>query len=882
MVVNAHHHRLLLERRVPQEVPRLSPHEQPLGGFIFFCNDETMPEDFERCLFGLPRSFIDSVKGIRKGLPLFLYNYSNRCLHGVFEASSDGGLNIEPDAWINKDARSGVDVSRYPAQVRVRIRENRAPLEEDAFRPVLFHYEAKKFRLELSMSETAALLKLFSNQRLESSDGSEWETVRGKPRINWPKPGPASSPRKRNGFTTGTSLSRADLSRAWRSSSNGEHLAVDNVGGDAIRDEVAACTNKMVGVLASESDRGEDGVECSTSRGSYVAALKSGMQPGERESAAVKSNGSSKVPAVKLDAAAAASPAAIMGRLHDPDPAVNSEITGNGFTDAKSEAPEGKAPKPWKQRDDASSNTNNTNNRKKLPLIQLHSFTTLPHVPLLTPIRFHSPPPPPPPPPMSEMDGFWYRPVQRDQTYIPGAAWSVPVMLVPPAAFSLPSPAVAANVDSNFGVLHAEILEFARTARPSPAARARAEAAVDCVRRGVKQLWPGADVEVFGSFATGLCLPHSDVDVVVLDTPAPPVLADGGYGARGFLPLIRSLAAEFKEHHRWCKSLMTIETASMPVIKLCCDPFPDVASDDAPPVAIDVTLGGKSRGGSRTSSSSSKKRPGAISPAIVHNGAAAREYVLDKLRQLPALAPLVLLMKSFLHCKGLNNVYTGGLGSFSLTLLLVFYLEQVPVSWSGNKNGVSAPANANHHSVASSEVSDSEDDETNLTDSSASTTASEDGCVSAARPPCQEEELISRAWRIVDDLLVSLQAPGAPNLGTLLIGFLHIFGQEFDFSRAKIVLKGSNGSSGGMFALEPSFQPTSLWIDDPLKPGMNVGAGSFAMSSVQAAMRDMLFVLAKPQQDQHQDQQQENHKLHQQDRRRNSPLPHLDQLFQVV
>ncbi|EFJ30070.1 hypothetical protein SELMODRAFT_91200 [Selaginella moellendorffii] len=156
MVVNAHHHRLLLERRVPQEVPRLSPHEQPLGGFIFFCNDETMPEDFERCLFGLPRSFIDSVKGIRKGLPLFLYNYSNRCLHGVFEASSDGGLNIEPDAWINKDARSGVDVSRYPAQVRVRIRENRAPLEEDAFRPVLFHYEAKKFRLELSMSEVLA------------------------------------------------------------------------------------------------------------------------------------------------------------------------------------------------------------------------------------------------------------------------------------------------------------------------------------------------------------------------------------------------------------------------------------------------------------------------------------------------------------------------------------------------------------------------------------------------------------------------------------------------------------------------------------------------------------------------------------------------------
>ena len=35
----------------------------------------------------------------------------------------------------------------------------------------------------------------------------------------------------------------------------------------------------------------------------------------------------------------------------------------------------------------------------------------------------------------------------------------------------------------------------------------------------------------------------------------------------------------------------------------------------------------------------------------------------------------VLLLKSFLHHKGLSNVYSGGLGSFSLTLLVAFYLE---------------------------------------------------------------------------------------------------------------------------------------------------------------------------------------------------------------
>lgn len=35
----------------------------------------------------------------------------------------------------------------------------------------------------------------------------------------------------------------------------------------------------------------------------------------------------------------------------------------------------------------------------------------------------------------------------------------------------------------------------------------------------------------------------------------------------------------------------------------------------------------------------------------------------------------VLLMKSYLHHRGLKDVFTGGLGSFSLTVMLIFYLE---------------------------------------------------------------------------------------------------------------------------------------------------------------------------------------------------------------
>lgn len=38
-------------------------------------------------------------------------------------------------------------------QVRVRWREERPPLEEEQFRPFLYHYDGPKFRLELSVKE---------------------------------------------------------------------------------------------------------------------------------------------------------------------------------------------------------------------------------------------------------------------------------------------------------------------------------------------------------------------------------------------------------------------------------------------------------------------------------------------------------------------------------------------------------------------------------------------------------------------------------------------------------------------------------------------------------------------------------------------------------
>ncbi|KAK4410007.1 B2 protein, partial [Sesamum angolense] len=129
------------------------PRNEVLGGYIFVCNNDTMQEDLKRQLFGLPPRYRDSVRAITPGLPLFLYNYTTHQLHG----SNFWGTNIDPTAWEDKKCKGE---SRFPAQVRIRVRKICKPLEEDAFRPVLHHYDGPKFRLELSVPEVSLNLNV--------------------------------------------------------------------------------------------------------------------------------------------------------------------------------------------------------------------------------------------------------------------------------------------------------------------------------------------------------------------------------------------------------------------------------------------------------------------------------------------------------------------------------------------------------------------------------------------------------------------------------------------------------------------------------------------------------------------------------------------------
>ena len=60
------------------------------------------------------------------------------------------------------------------------------------------------------------------------------------------------------------------------------------------------------------------------------------------------------------------------------------------------------------------------------------------------------------------------------------------------------------------------------------------------------------------------------------------------------------------------------------------------------------------------------------------NGQEAAALVNKYLQHFPHLRQMVILLKYILNCRGLNEVWTGGLGSYALTLLVVNFFQQHP------------------------------------------------------------------------------------------------------------------------------------------------------------------------------------------------------------
>ncbi|XP_075693634.1 terminal nucleotidyltransferase 4B isoform X2 [Rhinoderma darwinii] len=179
--------------------------------------------------------------------------------------------------------------------------------------------------------------------------------------------------------------------------------------------------------------------------------------------------------------------------------------------------------------------------------------------------------------------------------------------------------------------LHEEILDFYKYMSPRPEEEKMRMEVVNRIKNVIEELWPSANVQIFGSFKTGLYLPTSDIDLVV-------------FGKWENLPLWTLEEALRKHKVADEHSVKVLDKATVPIIKL---------TDSYTEVKVDISFN-------------------------VQNGVKAAKLIKDFIEKYPVLPYLVLVLKQFLLQRDLNEVFTGGIGSYSLFLMAVSFLQLHP------------------------------------------------------------------------------------------------------------------------------------------------------------------------------------------------------------
>uniref|UniRef100_A0A7N9AMA5 Terminal nucleotidyltransferase 4A n=1 Tax=Mastacembelus armatus TaxID=205130 RepID=A0A7N9AMA5_9TELE len=179
--------------------------------------------------------------------------------------------------------------------------------------------------------------------------------------------------------------------------------------------------------------------------------------------------------------------------------------------------------------------------------------------------------------------------------------------------------------------LHEEVMDFYNFMSPRPEEAAMRKEVVNRIEMIIKELWPTADVQIFGSFSTGLYLPTSDIDLVVFGKWDRPPLQELEQALRK-----HNVAEPF--------SIKVLDKATVPIIKL---------TDQETEVKVDISFN-------------------------VETGVKAASFIKDYVKKYPVLPYLIFVLKQFLLQRDLNEVFTGGISSYSLILMVISFLQLHP------------------------------------------------------------------------------------------------------------------------------------------------------------------------------------------------------------
>ena len=201
--------------------------------------------------------------------------------------------------------------------------------------------------------------------------------------------------------------------------------------------------------------------------------------------------------------------------------------------------------------------------------------------------------------------------------------------------------------------LHKEICAFSDYTKPTPKEAELRAALMRDLYATLRNKFPECQLRAFGSYAAELYLPDSDMDLVLVTSR---LLHRG----------ISSLVPTRCVHKlRGClsrlaatESVIAIPKARVPLVKY---------KDARTGIKVDVSF-------------------------EQLNGVNAVNTLKEWLSELPALEPLIRVIKQFLAMRGMNEVFNGGLGGFSTICLVVCFLQNLPITLLGG-----GPTLSSHH-----------------------------------------------------------------------------------------------------------------------------------------------------------------------------------------
>lgn len=186
-------------------------------------------------------------------------------------------------------------------------------------------------------------------------------------------------------------------------------------------------------------------------------------------------------------------------------------------------------------------------------------------------------------------------------------------------------------------VFHKEIEAFTRYISPTPIEAELRELTVKLITNAVQQAFPDAEVHPFGSYETKLYLPLGDIDLVILSSSM-------GYSRKE--NVLQAIAKTIKRAGI-ASQVQIIAKARVPLVKF-------VTSLGM--LKVDMSIN---------------------QPSGLVGGQIVKGFLKDMQSSL-ALRSLVYITKAFLSQRNMNEVYTGGLGSYAIVCLVISFLQMHP------------------------------------------------------------------------------------------------------------------------------------------------------------------------------------------------------------